>query len=97
MLFWTRRMQLQHPRRKTRREAENLLLNVWKRWKFSIVFWNSFFQNDFIDTKNAVLTGRPNFSCSITGNDLKNGPQKLQKIFKNIFLKKFPWKSRKQH
>ena len=30
MLFWTRRKQLQHPCGKTRKEAENFLLNVWK-------------------------------------------------------------------
>ena len=42
------------------------------------------FQNDFIDTKNAVLTGRSNFSCSITGNDLKKSPQKVQKLFKKF-------------
>ena len=42
MLPWTRRMQLQHSRRKTREEAENFLLNVWKWWKISIVFQNSF-------------------------------------------------------
>ena len=51
-------MQLQHPRRKTWKEAENFLLNVWKWWKISIVFQKGFFQNDFIDTKNAVSTGR---------------------------------------
>ena len=46
---------------------------------------------------NADLTGRLNFSCSITGNDPKKGPQKLQKLFKNVFFKKFPWRRRKQH
>ena len=30
MLFWTRRKQLQHPCRKTRKGAEDFLLNVWK-------------------------------------------------------------------
>ena len=55
-----------------------------------------FFQNDFIDTKNAVLTGRPNFSQSITGNDLKKGPQKMQKFFKVIYFKMFFWRGRKQ-
>ena len=38
MLPWTPRMQFQHPRRKTRHEAENFLLNVWKWWKDSFVF-----------------------------------------------------------
>ena len=66
--------------------------------KTFICFPKQFFlQNDFIDTMNAVLTGRPNFSCSITGNDLKKGPQKLQKLFKNIFFKKFPRRRWKQH
>ena len=55
-----------------------------------------FFQKDSIDTKNAVLTGRPNFSCSITGNDLKKSPQQMQKLFKKIFFKKFPRRGRKQ-
>ena len=90
-------MQFQHPRRKTRHEAENFLLNVWKWWKISFVFHKSFFfQNDFIDTMNVVFTGRANFSCSITENDLKKGPQKMQKLFKNFFFKKFPWRGRKQ-
>ena len=53
-------------------------------------------QKDFIDTKNAVLTGRPNFCRSITENDLKKGPQEMQKLFKNFFFKKFPWRGRKQ-
>ena len=43
MLPWTRRMQFQHPRRKTRQEAEIFLLNVWKWREISIVFQNSFF------------------------------------------------------
>ena len=55
-----------------------------------------FFQNDFIDTKNAVLRGRPNFSCSITGIDLKKSRQKMQKLFKSLFFKMFLWRSRKQ-
>ena len=54
-----------------------------------------FLQNDFIDTKNAVLTGRPNFSCSITGNYPKKSPQKMQKLFKTFFFKFFPWRARK--
>ena len=54
-----------------------------------------FLQNDFIDTKNAVLTGGPNFSCSITGNYPKKSPQKMQKLFKTIFFKLFPWSGRK--
>ena len=37
------------------------------------------------------------FCCSITGNDPKKSPQKLHKLFKNIFIKKFPWRRRKQH
>ena len=41
-----------------------------------------FLQNDFIDTKNAVLTGGPNFSCSITGNYPIKSPQKMQKLSK---------------
>ena len=65
--------------------------------KFHLFSKRVFFQIDFIDTMNAVLTGRANFSCSITGNDLKKGPQKMQKLFKNIFFKKFPWRRRKQH
>ena len=57
--------------------------------KTFICFPKQFFlQNDFIDTMNAVLTGRPNFSCSITGNDLKQSPQKMQKLFKKNFLQK---------
>ena len=55
-----------------------------------------FLQNDFIDTKNAVLTGRPNFSCSITGNYPIKSPQKMQKLFKTFFFKLFPWRGRKQ-
>ena len=55
-----------------------------------------FLQNDFIDTKNAVLTGRPNFSCSITGNYPKKSPQKMQKLFETFFFKLFPWRGRKQ-
>ena len=55
-----------------------------------------FLQNDFIDTKYAVLTGRPNFSCSITGNYPIKSPQKMQKLFKTIFFKLFPWRGRKQ-
>ena len=62
-----------------------------------ICFPKQFFrQNDFIDTKNAVLTGRPNFSCSITGNYPIKSPQKMQKLFKTIFFKLFPWRGRKQ-
>ena len=64
--------------------------------KFHLFPKTVFFQNDFIDTKNAVLTGRPNFSRSITGNDLKKGPQKMQKLFKSFFFKKFPWRGRKR-
>ena len=41
--------------------------------------------------KNAVLTGRPNFPCSVTGNDPKKGPQNMPKRFQNIFSEKFPW------
>ena len=55
-----------------------------------------FLQNDFIDTKNAVLTDRPNFSCSITGKYPKKSLQKMQKLFKNISFKLFPWRGRKQ-
>ena len=62
-----------------------------------ICFSKQFFlQNDFIDTKNAVLTGRPNFSCSITGNYPIKSPQKMQKLFKTIFFKLFPRSGRKQ-
>ena len=62
-----------------------------------ICFSKQFFlQNDFIDTKNAVLTGRPNFSCSITGNYPKKSPQRMQKLFEAIFFKLFPWRGRKQ-
>ena len=62
-----------------------------------ICFPKQFFrQNVFIDTKNAVLTGRPNFSCSITGNYPIKSPQKMQKLFKTIFFKLFPWRGRKQ-
>ena len=89
MLPWTPRMQFQHPRRKTRKEAGNFQLSVWKWWENSIVFQNSFFQIDFIDTKKAVLTGRPNFSCSITGNDLKKSPQKMQKLFRKFSSKSY--------
>ena len=83
MLRWTRRMQFQHPHGKTWQEAENFLLTVSKLMKTFIYFPKLFFlQNDFTDTKIAVLTGRPNFSCSITGNDPKKSPQKMQKLFK---------------
>ena len=51
---------------------------------FQLISKTVLFENDFIDTKNAVLTGRPNFSCSITGNDLKKSPQKVQKLFKKF-------------
>ena len=62
-----------------------------------ICFPKQFFrQNVIIDTKNAVLTGRPNFSCSITGNYPIKSPQKMQKLFKTIFFKLFPWRGRKQ-
>ena len=65
--------------------------------KIFICFPKQFFlQNDFLDTKNAVLTGRSNFYCSITGIDLKKSPQKMQKLFKNIFFKMFPWRGTKQ-
>ena len=47
MLPWTLRMQFQYPRRKTRHEAENFLLNVWKWWKISFVFQKSFFSKWF--------------------------------------------------
>ena len=81
-------MQLQHLRRKTRKEAEIFLLNVWKWWKISFVFQKKiFFRNDFIDTMNAVLTGRPNFSCSITGKDLKKSPKKCKNFSKKISSK----------
>ena len=56
--------------------------------KFQLFSKTDFFQNDSIDTKNAVLTGRPNFSCSITGNDLKKSPKKCKN-----FSKKFSSKS----
>ena len=46
-----------------------------------------FFQNDFIDTKNAVLTGRQNFSCSITGNDWKKVHKKCKNFSKNLLQK----------
>ena len=55
--------------------------------KFHLFSRNFFFRNGFIDTKNAVLTGRPNFSCSITGNDLKKSPQKMQKLSKKVSSK----------
>ena len=64
--------------------------------KFQLFSKRVSFQNDCIDTKNAVLTGRPNVSCSITGNDLKKSPQKVQKFFKFIFFKMFLWRGRKQ-
>ena len=47
MLLWTRTMQFQYPRRKTRLEAENFLLNFWKWWKISFVFQKSFFSKWF--------------------------------------------------
>ena len=63
--------------------------------KFRLFSKRDFFQNDFIDTKNAVLTGRPNFSCPITGNDLKKNPQNC-KNFKKSFFKMFSRRGRKQ-
>ena len=60
-----------------------------KKIKNFICFQNSFFsKNVSIDTENAVLTGRPNFSCSITGIDPKS-PQKMQKLL-NFFLQNVP-------
>ena len=77
--------------------SRTLPAHFLKMMKKFICFPNQFFiQNAFIDTKNAVLTGRPKFSCWITGNDPKNVPQKMQKRFKNIVFKLFPWRCRKQ-
>ena len=83
MLFWTRRMQLQHPRRKTRQGAENLVLTRLKMMKTFICFPKQFFlHNDFIDAKKAVLKGRPKFSRSITGNDRKKVHKKCKNVSK---------------
>ena len=60
------------------------------------LFSKNFLNKFSIDTENAVSRGRPNFSRSITGNDPKKGPQKMQKLFKSFFFKKFPWRCRKQ-
>ena len=63
--------------------------------KFNCFPEQFFFQNEFIDKKKAVLTGRPNFSCSITGIDPKKST-KMQKLFRIIFFKVFQWRGRKQ-
>ena len=47
MLFWTRRMQLQRLRRKTRKEAEKFLLNVWNDEKFQLFSKTVFFSKWF--------------------------------------------------
>ena len=56
-----------------------------------------FLQKDFIDTKNRVLIGRQKFLLLNYWKWSKKSPQKLHKLFKNIFIKKFPWRRRKQH
>ena len=68
-----------------------------KIMKNFICFPNQFFlQNEFIDTKNAVLTGRRTLPAQLPEMIQKKGPQKMPKLFKNIFFKKFPWRGRKQ-
>ena len=61
-----------------------------KMIKIFFVFQNSFFsKNVSIDTENAVLTGRPNFTCSLTGIDPKKST-KNAKTFQNFFLQNVP-------
>ena len=73
---------------KKRSEAKNFC-SVSEKDKIFICFQNSFFsKNVSIDTENAVLTGRPKFSCSITGIDPKS-PQKMQNLL-NFFLQNAP-------
>ena len=65
--------------------------------KIFIRFPKQFFlQNDFIDTKNAVLTGRQKFFLLDYWKWSKKSPQKMQELFEKLFFKKFPWRGRKQ-
>ena len=91
MLFWTRRMQLQHPRRKTWKEAENFLLNVWKWWKISIVFQNSFFFSKWFRRYGECSFERPAkfFPLNYRKWSEKRST-KDAKTFQKFFLQKVP-------
>ena len=96
MLPWTLRMQFQYPRRKTRHEAENFLLNVWKWWKISFVFQKSFFSKWFYRYDECGFDRPGKLFLLNYRKWSEKSPQKMQKLFRKIFFKKFPWRCRKQ-
>ena len=95
-LLWTRRLQFQHPRRKTRHEAENFLLNVWKWWKVSFVFQKSFFSKCFNRYDECSFDRQAKLFLLNYRNWSEKKSTKNAKTFQKICFKKLPRRSRKQ-
>ena len=84
----TRRMHFYQTRQKNRQEAEKFCSVSENGKKIHLFSKTVFFsKNVSIDTENAVLADRPNFSSSITGIDPKT-VHKRCKLFPEIFSSK---------
>ena len=96
MLPWTRRMQSQHPRRKTRKEAGNFQLNVWKWWIISINFQNSFVWKWFHRYEECSFDRPAKLFLLNYRKWSEKKSTKSAKTFQKIFFKKLPRRCRKQ-
>ena len=96
ILLWTRILQFQHPRRKTRHEAENFLLNVWKWWKVSFVFQKSIFPKCFSRYDECSFDRQAKLFLINYRNWSEKSQQKIPNFFEIFFFKMFQWRGRKQ-